>query len=248
MGAVWSSSAHAQPGEGDGASEALDATPSPSDGFPDADTALARPSAWLTRVPTLTLYYGIDDDPSIGTHRFAFLPLGALEPAGSSFTRHRLGSTSWFRSTVDVALARIDGGGTNDPLGVAWVGSSTEFTLARGHRLTLDGGHGHVDGALGDVDMAAGGAMLGATYSFVLARWAALHATASYVTSGRASIGGDSAGSFAVDLNGAASAADRVVLRGAASVRAGSWQFDAGALRLGSSVMPWVGISFEVGG
>jgi hypothetical protein len=249
IGASWSSPARAQRGEGYALDEPLDVTPSPDDGFPGAfDTQLARPGAWVSSLPTLTLYYGVSDDFSVGTNLFAFLPLGALNPAGSLFVRHRLGSTSWFRSTVDLVLAGVHGGDTSNYFGAVFVGSNTEFALARQHRLTLNAWYGHLDGTIGDVDMAAEGVLLGGTYSLVLARWAALHATGLYMVSGSGSIGDDNAGSISIELGSQGSVADRVVVRGTASLRAGSWQFDVGALRLGSALLPWLGISFEVGG
>jgi hypothetical protein len=245
--ASWSGEAHAQRGEEYTLNEELNVEPSPNDGFPGAfDTQLAKKGAFVANLPTLNLYYGVTDDLSVGTNALTFLPVLSGTLSGSLFARYRLGSTSWFRSTADVMIGGA-AGGTDSTFGAALVGSNTEFVLTRGQRLAFNGWYGRIDAAFGDVSLNANVLLLGGTYSLVFARWGAVHLTGLYLTSGSFAIDTPD-GTDSLDVRGTDNFVNRILARGVVSLRAGSWLFDVGAVRLGSGVLPWVGISFAVGG
>ena len=250
---LWSGAAHAQRGEAYALDEELAVRRSPDDGFPGLfDTQLARPGAFVVNLPASSVYYGVTRDLTLGTVLWSYLPLASGRPGASGLARYRLGSTSWFRSTADVVLAGFavasDDHRGNAPVGVGMLGSNTEFALNRWNRVTATAWLGHVlanesDGRhLGVTALSLGG-----TYSLVLASWASLNVTGLYLVSGTAAA--DSYGrSPDVDWLVVLRPVDRLFGRGTVSLRSGSWLFNLGAMRLGSSVLPWVNVAFEVGG
>jgi hypothetical protein len=250
---LWSAAAHAQRGEAYALDEELAVRRSPDDGFPGLfDTQLAREGAFIVNLPASSVYYGVTRDLTLGTVLWSYLPLAYGRPGASGLARYRLGSSSWFRSTADVVLAGFavesDDHHSNAPVGIGMLGSNTEFALNRWNRVTATVWLGHV------IARETGGRQLGVTalsvggsYSLVLASWASLNATGLYLVSGTAAA--DSYGGSAdVDWLGVIRPSDRLFARGMLSLRSGSWLFNLGGMRLGSSVLPWINIAFEVGG
>jgi len=250
---LWSDTAHAQRGEAYALNEELSVRRSPDDGFPGLfDTQLARPGAFVVNLPASSVYYGVTHDLTLGTVLWSYLPLAYGRPGASGLARYRLGSTSWFRSTADVILAGFavasDDHHGNAPVGVGMLGSNTEFALNRWNRVTATAWLGHVLANESDGrHLGVTAFSLGGTYSLVLAPWASLNVTGLYLISGTAAA--DSYGSATdVDWLGVIRPGDRLFARGTVSLRSGSWLFNLGAMRLGSSLLPWVNVAFEVGG
>ena len=250
---LWSDTAHAQRGEAYALNEELSVRRSPDDGFPGLfDTQLARPGAFVVNLPASSVYYGVTRDLTLGTVLWSYLPLAYGRPGASGLARYRLGSTSWFRSTADVILAGFavasDDHHGNAPVGVGMLGSNTEFALNRWNRVTATAWLGHVLANESDGrHLGVTAFSLGGTYSLVLTPWASLNVTGLYLISGTAAAG--SYGSATdVDWLGVIRPGDRLFARGTVSLRSGSWLFNLGAMRLGSSLLPWVNVAFEVGG
>jgi hypothetical protein len=250
---LWSGAAHAQRGEAYALREDLSVRPSPDRGFPGVfDTELVRKGAFVANLPLGSMYYGLTRDLSVGTILWSYLPLASGMPGGSVHARYLLGSTSWFRSTADVlvlgAKTKRDSGEGNRSTLLSMLGSNTEFALDPSNRLVASAWLGHLNlQNVEDMDVGVTALLFGGTYSLTLARWAALHLTGMYLASGTANAGLAGLGAD-FDWSGAISPSDRLIARGTLSLRAGSWLFNLGAIKLGSGAIPWVNVAFEVGG
>jgi len=247
---LWARPAPAQRGEHQALREELRASPSPDDGFPGLfDTQVAAKGSVVGNLPSSSLYVGLTRDLTLGTVLWSYLPIATSGlPSGSLHARYRLGSSTWFRSTVDALYfgmqRRLDE--RRSPLTVALLGNNTEFVLSDHQRLTVNGWLGRMAGEEQGVDAATSVALLGGTYSFVFARWAACHLTGLYLVSSTGSA--DAPGVSAdLDLLYGARARDRLLVRAMFNFRAGHWLFGVGAARAGS-LLPWLNIGFQIGG
>jgi len=248
---LWSGAANAQRGEAYALREDLSVWPGPDRGFPGVfDTELVRKGAFVANLPLGSMYYGVTPELTVGTILWSYLPLTRGLPGGSVHARYRLGSTSWFRSTADVLMlggkTKVDSG--NAPFMAELLGSNTEFTLNQSNRLTASAWLGHLNVRnVEDMNVGVTAVLAGGTYSLTFARWGALHLTGLYLASGTASA--DLSGLVAdLDWIGGIRPVDRLIARGTVSLRTGSWLFNLGAAKLGSSAIPWVNVAFEVGG
>jgi hypothetical protein len=199
-----------------------------------------------------SLYYGVTRDLTVGTVLWSYLPLLQGMPGGSLHARYCLGSTSWFRSTADLlfvgAQARLDHASGHQPVTFGFLGSNTEFALNARNRLTASAWLGRLDAQnLAGADVGVTAVLFGGTYSLTLARWAGVQVTGLYLASGTADAGMVGLGAD-LDWTGVIRPSDRLMARGTVSLRTGSWLFNLGAARLGSALVPWVNVAFEVGG
>jgi hypothetical protein len=138
--------AHAQRGEHQALREPL-AVSSPDDGFPGLfDTQLAAKGSVVGNFPASSLYVGVTRDLTLGTVLWSYVPIASGMPSGSLHARYRLGSTPWFRTTLDLMyfgmLERQEDRRTT-PWTLGLFGSNTEFVLSDRHRLTVSGWLGH---------------------------------------------------------------------------------------------------------
>jgi hypothetical protein len=243
--------AHAQRGEHQALREPLRVA-SPDDGFPGLfDTQLAAKGSVVGNFPAASLYVGVTSDLTVGTSLWSYVPLASGLPSGSLHARYRLGSTPWFRTTLDVlgfGMLERQEDRSRAPWTLGLLGSNTEFVLSDAHRLTLSGWLGHTAGQTAPgVDTSASVALLGGTYSLVFARWGALRLTGLYLMSTTGAV--DSSGaSLDVNLTNGMSASDRWLARGMFDFRAGNWLFGVGAARAGSVILPWLNVGFRIGG
>jgi hypothetical protein len=249
---LWSGAAHAQRGEAYVLHDELSVRTGPDRGFPGPfDTELVRKGAFVSNLPMASMYYGVTPDLSVGTILWSYLPLTQGRPGASVHARYCLGNTSWFRSTADVLVLGMKTKGESDagdaPLLLGLVGSNTELALNQSNRLTASAWLGHLNTQAEGVDVGATALLLGGTYSLTFARWGAVHLTGLYLASGTASADMPGVGAE-LDWSGAIHPSDRLLVRGTVSLRAGSWLFNLGAAKLGSTAVPWVNIAFEVGG
>ncbi|MET0409997.1 MAG: hypothetical protein ABW217_01810 [Polyangiaceae bacterium] len=251
--ALTGGTARAQRGEDYVLERELSVAASPDDGFPGLfDTQLARQGAFVANLPATSIYYGVTSELSVGTILWSYIPLFSGLPGGSIHARYRLGSTSWFRTTVDALLLgaklpRDDSRGET-PLGLALFGSNTEFAPHANHRLTVSAWLGQISSETEEgEDTGLAAVLLGGTYSLVFARWCAFHLTALYLFSGSAEL--DQTGAaIDVDWAGGVRTSDRLLGRAMFSLRAGHWLFNVGAAKVGSTAIPWLNVAFSVGG
>lgn len=249
--ALWARPAHAERGEHHALREELAAS-SPDDGFPGIlDTQLARKGSVVVNVPATSIYLGVTRDLTLGTLLWSYVPIAQGLASGSVHARYRLGSSPWFRTTLDLMYfgtqTRLDGGRAA-PLSLGLLGSNTEFVLAEAHRLTVSGWVGRATGEPErGLDASVTASLIGGTYSLVFARWGALHVTGLYLLSGT---GGVDVPGAALDLSWANGVrqSDRWLVRGLFEARAGRWLFGIGAARVGSALAPWINIGFQIGG